>query len=190
MNETGWQDWSWELTRPWMLWLLALIVPLIWYFYRSLSDFPRWQQRVSLGFRIVILLLLILALAGWTLLKPSDRQFVLLGIDRSLSVDEQAAQTIRDFRSAAEEVRGQHVLASMDFATTPSTISTDPQEAESSSAEERESTEERQPTEDSKPPVEGAVDDQLRPVSIAGDKEARSLPQPTPAIALEPSIIM
>ena len=44
MNDPAVNGWSLELVRPHMLWLLVLLVPLGWYYRRSLSDFPRWQR--------------------------------------------------------------------------------------------------------------------------------------------------
>ncbi len=79
-------QWGLEFTHP--IWLLAAgAVPwLVWYFRRSLVDFARWQKAVSLGVRIAIVLLLVLALAGLTLLRPTARQFVIVLVDQSLSV--------------------------------------------------------------------------------------------------------
>jgi|GEM_PF-4647764 len=122
MNDSPITTWSWDLTRPGMLWLLLLLVPVIWYFVRSLSDFPTWQKRVSLVVRSVVLFLLILALAGLMLIKPTGRQYVVLGIDRSLSVDKDAAKVIDQFVEQAKSVAGQNVLAVMDFASYPSPI--------------------------------------------------------------------
>ena len=52
-----------ELTHPVRLLCLAAVCVLLFYFWRSLVDFPRWQRSVSLAIRIVILVLLVLALA-------------------------------------------------------------------------------------------------------------------------------
>ncbi|MCA9039553.1 MAG: hypothetical protein KDA65_04320, partial [Planctomycetaceae bacterium] len=57
-----------ELTHPlWLLLLLGLPV-LVVYFYRSLVDFTHKQRLFSLITRSVIVTILILALAGLTLL--------------------------------------------------------------------------------------------------------------------------
>ena len=75
-----------EFTHPG--WLAALVaVPwVVWYFRRSLVDFARWQRAISTGVRVAIVLLLVLALAGLTLLRPTARQFVIVAVDQSLSV--------------------------------------------------------------------------------------------------------
>ena len=78
-----------EFTHPG--WLAAVIaVPwVVWYFRRSLVDFARWQRAVSTGVRVAIVLLLVLSLAGFTLLRPTGRQFVIVAVDQSLSVGEE-----------------------------------------------------------------------------------------------------
>src|SRR5688572_30426089 len=75
-----------ELTRPWMLLALLVAAPaLAYYFVHSLSDFPRPQRIVSLATRLCIVLLLILALAGLTLLHSTDEKFVIFVVDQSTS---------------------------------------------------------------------------------------------------------
>ncbi|HEY4260553.1 MAG TPA: hypothetical protein VGM98_10340, partial [Schlesneria sp.] len=83
---------SLELIHPWWMATLLVVVPLlVWYFRRSLSDFPPRQLLVSLLTRCVIVLLLALALSGMTLLRPTAKQFVIVAIDQSLSVAEDEA---------------------------------------------------------------------------------------------------
>ena len=96
---------SLELTHPGWLIALTLVVPLlIYYFWRSLSDFPPKQLLVSLITRITIAALLALSLAGLTLLKPTGQQFVIFAVDQSLSVDtsDEDAET-RDKTDPAKE---------------------------------------------------------------------------------------
>jgi Ca-activated chloride channel family protein len=47
-----------ELTQPWWLAGFLALPVLVYYFYRSLADFPRWQRVVSLVMRGVIVTLL------------------------------------------------------------------------------------------------------------------------------------
>src|SRR5712691_4318888 len=91
-----------ELTHPG--WLLAVgAVPwLVWYFRRSLVDFAKWQKAISLGVRIAIVLLLVLALAGLTLLKPTDRQFVIVVLDQSVSVGNEPLPGAKAVKSEAD----------------------------------------------------------------------------------------
>jgi Ca-activated chloride channel homolog len=114
--------WSLEITQPWMLWLLVLLLPIAWYYYRSLSDFPKWQRRFSLLFRTLILVLLILAIAGLSLLSPTNRQFIAIAIDRSLSIDSKSQGKIDEFVSEMEKNRGDRQIAYMQVAMNPSTI--------------------------------------------------------------------
>lgn len=125
MIDSQMPQWSWEFTRPWMLWLLLTLIPLIWYFLRSLSDFPTWQKRLSLVTRCFVLGLLVAALAGFTLLKPSQTQYVILGLDRSLSVDDEAKGVIDAFVSDAKAAAGEHQLALMNIAGRPTTIASE-----------------------------------------------------------------
>ena len=79
---------SFELPHPWWLATLVLVVPLlVYYCWRSLSDFPPRQRVVSLLTRTAIATLLALALSGFALLRPTQQQFVIFAIDQSLSVD-------------------------------------------------------------------------------------------------------
>ena len=77
-----------DLTHPRWLASLVVVVPLlVWYFRRSLSDFPPRQILVSLLTRCVVVTLLALAMSGLALLRPTSQQFIIVAIDQSLSVD-------------------------------------------------------------------------------------------------------
>ena len=117
--------WSLEITQPWMLWLFVLLAPIVWYYYRSLSDFPAWQRRFSLFFRTIIVALLILAIAGLSLLSPTTRKFFAIAIDRSLSIDSKSQATIDEFVSELEQNRGDSQIAYMQVAMNPSAIVSD-----------------------------------------------------------------
>src|SRR5262249_25572945 len=86
-----------ELTHPLRLICLAVVPVLLYYFYRSLVDFPRWQRSVSLAIRTLIVILLVLALAGLTLLKPTTEQYVIFAVDRSTSVGEESSKAADKF---------------------------------------------------------------------------------------------
>ena len=82
-----------EWTRPWLLWSLAIIVPwLIWFHFRSLSDFPLWQRWLSLAARFVVVGLIALAIAGLVVTVPTERQMIVVAIDRSASIDDAAGE--------------------------------------------------------------------------------------------------
>ena len=111
-----------EFTRPVMLWAFLALVPVVWYFWKSLSDFPTWQRRFSLSVRSLIVGCLILALAGLTLLQPTKQMFVVLAVDRSQSVDAEASAKIDDFIKQTTGARGTHELAILDFAAEPAAL--------------------------------------------------------------------
>ncbi|MEM8735579.1 MAG: hypothetical protein AAGG44_15200, partial [Planctomycetota bacterium] len=113
---------GWEFTRPWMLWGLVALLPILWYYFVSLSDFPRWQRQVSLLLRGLVLLLLIASLAGLTLLFPSTKQFVVFCVDRSLSVDETAEAKIEQYLSNAKSIEGEDEYAILNLAATTSPV--------------------------------------------------------------------
>src|SRR5262245_35230489 len=86
-----------ELTRPLLLGGLIALPLLFYYFYRTLVDFARWQRIASLAARSIIIVLLVLSLAGLTLLKPTHEQFVIFATDSSLSVGEESRKAMSEF---------------------------------------------------------------------------------------------
>ncbi len=114
--------WSLEITQPWTLWFLLLLVPIAWYYFRTLSDFPKWQRKFSLLFRTIILLLLILAIAGLSLLSPTSRQYIAIVIDRSLSIDTKAQKQVDDFVAEMEANRGDSQVVFLQIAAKASSI--------------------------------------------------------------------
>jgi Ca-activated chloride channel homolog len=114
--------WSFEIAQPWMLWFLILLVPIAWYYFKSLSDFPIWQRRFSLLSRVVILVLLVLAIAGLSLLSPTTRQYIAVAIDRSLSVDAKSQEKIDEFVAELERNRGDSQIAYLQVAANPSAL--------------------------------------------------------------------
>ena len=106
-----------ELTRPWMLLALVVAVPLLlFYFRRSLSDFPRRQRMVSLAVRTCIVLLLVLALAGFTLLYTTKEKYVVFVVDQSTSIGDNAARAAGEFEKTALEHAGSNQVAFLPFA--------------------------------------------------------------------------
>ena len=108
-----------ELARPLCLLALLLLPVLVYYFVRSLVDFSRWQRLVSLGLRALILVLIVLALAGLTLLKPTQRQYVIFAVDRSLSIGEEGRQAADEFIVEAMRAVGSNEAAVLEFAAKP-----------------------------------------------------------------------
>ncbi len=126
-----------ELTRPSYLWFGLLLGLIVWYYYRSLSDFPIWQRRLSTCIRAGIVVLLTLALAGLAWLSPTDRMFVVFAIDRSESVDDAAKKRIDDLIAEARSSAGYNRIALLDFAAEPAAVVAEASEDQSVSLDEK-----------------------------------------------------
>lgn len=88
----------WEWTRPDMLvWLVIAIPILLWFHFRSLSDFPLWQRRASLVIRVLVVSLLVLALTGLVWLRSTENQMIVVAVDRSASIDAAAREVADEF---------------------------------------------------------------------------------------------
>ncbi|MDZ4849189.1 MAG: VWA domain-containing protein [Pirellulaceae bacterium] len=106
-----------ELTRPWlMLVTLPMLVVVIYYFVRSLSDFPKAQRILSLSVRSIIALLLVLSLAGLTWLHRTQEQFVIFVADQSQSIGDDAATKATEFMTKAVEYQANHRVTYLPFA--------------------------------------------------------------------------
>ncbi len=108
----------------WLLGLL-LVAVLIYYFFRSLSDLPKKQCVVSLLVRGLVLVLLVLSLAGLTLLKPTKEQFVVFAVDRSMSIGEEGKKAADDFLAKAIKKSGRNRYAILPFAAEPGSLESD-----------------------------------------------------------------
>lgn len=122
MPQTSW--FPFELTRPAWLLGLAVLPVLAYYFARSLVDFARWQKLLSLGARSTVVVLIVLGLAGLTLLRATRDQFVVFAIDRSLSVGDDSRKAAEDYIAKALTRAGPNRVAFLDFATQPGVIRT------------------------------------------------------------------
>ena len=109
-----------EITRPWALAILLVALPLlVLFFVRSLSDFPTFQRKLSLGIRTLIVLLLTLALAGFAWLQKTDEQYFVFLIDQSTSISENGRQKLDEVLTAAKESVGENSkVAFLPFAST------------------------------------------------------------------------
>lgn len=84
-------NWPVDFTSAAWLFLL-LLVPLLWWIERhSLALLPTVRRRWALALRSSAIVLLVLALAGIRIERPSDRIAVIFAIDRSASVTEDEA---------------------------------------------------------------------------------------------------
>ncbi len=107
-----------ELTRPWLLTaLLPLSAVIAWYHWRSLSDFPALQRRVSLVLRFIMGAWLVLSLAGLTWLNETDEQCVVFLQDTSLSIGEDATKSAEEFLTLAAEAKGANRAIWLPFAS-------------------------------------------------------------------------
>jgi uncharacterized membrane protein len=114
-----------ELTQPWFLLGLLALPVLVWYFYRGLTDFARWQRLASLAARTAIVVLLVAALCGLTWLKPAKDLFVVFAVDDSLSVGDQARPEIDKFLERATAAAGPNKVAFVRFAAEPGPVVAD-----------------------------------------------------------------
>lgn len=111
-----------ELLRPlWLLGLAALPV-VVFYFYRGLVDFARWQRVLSMTARALIVGLLVLALAGLTLLTPTKRQYVIFALDKSKSVGEESRKAADAFVAQAIKSKGKNEFAVFQFGAAPGPV--------------------------------------------------------------------
>src|SRR5438128_1532153 len=105
-----------DLAEPVFLLGLLSLPLLVWYFYRSLVDFARWQRLGSLVCRGAILVLVVLGLAGLALLQPSQEQFVVFIVDQSRSIGPQARRVAEEFLDRALAYQGTNQAAFLAFA--------------------------------------------------------------------------
>jgi uncharacterized membrane protein len=111
-----------ELTHAGWLFGLAVLPILVYYFYRGLVDFARWQRVISLSARAAVVVLLVLALAGLTLLRPTRDQFVVFAIDKSLSVGDDSKKNADSFLANAVKAAGRNKVAFLSFGDAPGVV--------------------------------------------------------------------
>jgi Ca-activated chloride channel family protein len=116
-----------ELARPWWLLGLAALPVLVYFFYRSLVDLSRWQRLLSLGLRGLLVVLILAALAGLSLIRPTRELFVVFAVDRSLSVGDVGNQAADAFLRQAAAHAGSNQFAVLPFATEPGSIRPGPE---------------------------------------------------------------
>lgn len=95
-----------QLTQPWALALLVLLVPVIWLSRHSLSGLGRQRAKLALALRLLVVLSLVLAVAGLQLVRRVKGVAVVYVLDRSESIPEEDQQQALGFiRQAAETMR-------------------------------------------------------------------------------------
>ncbi len=115
-----------EITRPVWLFALALLVAVVWFHFRSLSDFSLWQRRFSLLVRSLIVVLLSFALAGLALRSPTKQRTVLMAIDQSESLGKEARKRSGELIEQLQKEAGDATLRFVRFADVPSAPVDDP----------------------------------------------------------------
>ena len=87
-----------EFTHPLFLWLAVGVLPvLIWGLNRSLAGMTRLQKKVCAAVRFLLLSLLILALAGFTVRWRSEELAVVYVLDQSASLSAEAKNQAKTF---------------------------------------------------------------------------------------------
>lgn len=112
-----------ELTRPWMLlWIIPLAAVYLYYYRRSLSEFPLRQRFFSLLTRCLIALLIVFALCGLTYLQKTDELFVAFVTDRSSSIGEEAKAAAEKFTQESLKHLGTNQAVILPFDRLPGQI--------------------------------------------------------------------
>ncbi|OWK36953.1 hypothetical protein FRUB_07875 [Fimbriiglobus ruber] len=114
-----------ELTQPWFLLGLLALPVVVWYFYRGLTDFSKWQRVAALAARAAIVTLLVVSLAGLTWLLPSKELFVVFAVDDSLSVGDEAKPVVDQFLDQATAAAGTNKYAFVKFGAEPGAVAAD-----------------------------------------------------------------
>lgn len=97
-----------EVARPWMFALLG-VLPLLWLaMRRSIAGWSTAQRRTCTLVRSIMLALIVLALAGLTVTRPSAETSVLFLVDGSASISPEAGASAREFvaKALAAKPRG------------------------------------------------------------------------------------
>lgn len=116
-----------EFTRPvYLAIVLPVLALVVLYYFRSLSDFPKWQRTLSFAVRVFSVLLLGLSLAGLTFLHATKQLYVLFVVDQSQSIGDNAASIATDFLQQSLEHQGAHRIAFMPFAVSPGLVQDQP----------------------------------------------------------------
>ena len=112
-----------EFAHPFWLAALTLAAPLIYYASHSLVNRSPVPAALSLCLRLLLLLALVLALSGVTWTYITRQQFVVMAVDQSASISEQARADAARFLEATREKAGNDRVVYLPFAATPGTPS-------------------------------------------------------------------
>src|SRR5262245_8438174 len=107
-------NWSFSTGNPWWLILIPLVLPpLIWWSYRSLAGLGPVRRTLAIGFRAVVITLIILALAELQTVWKSDRLATIFLLDVSNSVPADQQKLALEYITEASKKRWKNDLAGM-----------------------------------------------------------------------------
>lgn len=96
-------DYRISFEAPWYLLLLALVPLVWWYSYRRMALLGPWRRLAAIGFRSLVLLLIVLALAEAQVVHTSQRLTVIYLLDQSLSIPPEHRKAMIQYVNAAIE---------------------------------------------------------------------------------------
>ena len=110
------------VTHPWWLVLIPLIVPpLIWTSARSLSGLGTLRRATAILLRTSVIALIVLALAGFQIVRKTDRLTTMFLVDASQSVPRELRKSALDYVTEASKKRRKDDMAGVVvFGRTPS----------------------------------------------------------------------
>jgi uncharacterized membrane protein len=110
---------NWEIAQPFYLAALVVLPLLVYYWRRSLVSFAPWQRAASLAIRVLLIVALVVALCGVRLITDSRQLFVVVAVDESLSISQQASKAAEMFVEEALQHAGDNQSARLQFALEP-----------------------------------------------------------------------
>ncbi len=97
-----------HFTHPIYLWGFLTLLPMIFAHYKSLVEYSRTQKNFMLLFRMMVVTLLVMAMAGLTIARPSAKKKIVFLVDESRSVGASSEQVgdnyIRRVRGADKRI--------------------------------------------------------------------------------------
>ncbi|MFH1924088.1 MAG: VWA domain-containing protein, partial [Planctomycetota bacterium] len=105
-----------ELTRP--AWLAALVlVPLVAFgSRRRLTGFSQARQAASVACRMLLIAVLVLALCGVRVVRPTAERFAVLAVDQSESIADESRRVAESFVAEVVEAGGRDRVVVLGFA--------------------------------------------------------------------------
>jgi uncharacterized membrane protein len=105
-----------EIARPLWLALLLVLLPVIYYWRRSLMRLAPWQRAASLVLCAAAIALVAAAACGIKFAGHTSQQYVVFAVDRSQSIGDEARGTADEFIRQATQHAGADRTATLPFA--------------------------------------------------------------------------